>query len=173
MHRHLPKLLTLIFAAGVSGWLFAGDHGKNHGLPAVDDPAWRAECGSCHTAYPPAMLPERSWRRIMDGLDRHFGENASLDAAARDRITQFLVANAGDQAGRARKIADSVPAAQVPLRITETAWFVRKHDELRAAVWKHKDIGSRANCGACHRDADRGRFDERAIDVPGIGRWED
>ena len=43
---------------------------------------WKTECGSCHLAYPPELLPASSWRRIMAGLDRHFGADASLDAAS-------------------------------------------------------------------------------------------
>ena len=167
MRKHLPKIITLILASGVSGWLFAsGDKGE--GLPAVDHKAWRQECGSCHTAFHPGLLPERSWRKLMDGLDRHFGENAGLDDATRKTIADFLAANAADRidARRARKVAASIPAAQTPLRITETAWFERKHDELRAEVWKRKSIGSRANCGACHPDADKGNFNEHEIRIP-------
>lgn len=172
MRKPLPQLLTLILATGVSGWLFASG-GEGGGLPAVDHNAWRQECGSCHSAFPPALLPERSWRKIMDGLERHFGENASLDAATNKSITDFLAANAADRvaARRARKVAASIPAGQTPLRITATAWFERKHDELAAAVWKQKSVGSAANCAACHRDAERGRYDERDIAIPGQGRW--
>ena len=167
MRKHLPKLVTLLVAGGVSGWLFAGEHGGG-GLPAVDHKAWRAECGACHTPFHPGLLPERSWRQLMGGLDRHFGENASLDAATAKTIADFLAANAADRsdARRARKVAAAIPAAQTPLRITETAWFERKHDELAAAVWKKPSIGSRANCGACHPAADKGSFDEHAIRIP-------
>ena len=167
MRQHLPKLVTLIVAAGTSGWLFASG-GEGHGLPIVDHKAWRQECASCHTAFHPGLLPERSWRKLMDGLDRHFGENAGLDAASRKAITDFLAANAADRldARRARKIAASIPAGQAPLRISESPWFVRKHDELSAAVWQRKSIGSRANCGACHPDADKGGFSEHDIRIP-------
>lgn len=175
MRKYLPQLLTLIASAAVSGWLFASDHGREGGaLDAADHKAWRAECGSCHLPFPPGMLPERSWRKMMDGLDKHFGENAGLDEATRRDIAAFLTANAADRSGarRARKVAASIPTSQTPLRITETAWFDRKHDELAAAVWTHKDVGSRANCAACHRRADGGSYSEREIAVPGRGRWE-
>ena len=167
MRKHLSKFVTLIVASGVSGWLFASGH-EGGGLPAVDHKAWRAECGSCHTAFHPGLLPERSWRKLMDGLDRHFGENAGLDAATRKAIADFLAANAADRidARRARQVAASIPAAQAPLRITETAWFERKHDELAAAVWKRKSIGSPANCSACHGRAEQGRFDEHEVRIP-------
>lgn len=43
-------------------------------------PKWKAECGTCHIAYPPQLLPAPSWRRVMSGLDKHFGTDAGLDA---------------------------------------------------------------------------------------------
>ncbi|MBS4098853.1 MAG: diheme cytochrome c [Sulfuricella sp.] len=172
MRKYLPKLITLVVASGVSGWLFAGGH-EGGGLPALDNNLWRQECGSCHSAFHPGLLPERSWRKLMGGLERHFGENAGLDPASRKTITEFLAANAADRidARRARKVAASIPPGQTPLRISETAWFERKHNELGAAVWKRKDVASRANCGACHAGAEHGRYSEHEIAVPGQGRW--
>lgn len=168
MRKHLPKLLTLLAAAGVSGWLFASDHGEHRDRArfAADDKTWRAECGGCHIPYPPALLPERSWRQLMDGLDRHFGENASLDAATRESIAAFLAANAADR-GDTRRAKRAAAAPNAPLRITETAWFVGEHDEeLAPSVWARKGIGTRANCAACHRGAEQGRFDERDVRIP-------
>ncbi len=171
MKKQLPKLVTLVAAIGVSGWLFAGDHDAGReggGLPQLDNKVWRQECGSCHTAFHPGLLPERSWRKLMGGLDRHFGENASLDAPTQKSIADFLAANAADRsaARRAKKVAASIPDGEAPLRITETPWFERKHDELAPQVWRRKNIGSRANCGACHAGADTGNFSEREVRIP-------
>lgn len=176
-----PMLLAgLVLAAALGSPAFAGEHGERHehegqyerherDLPSiVRDKTWLAECGSCHVAYPPGLLPERSWRAVMNGLDRHFGENASVDPAVQRSITDFLVANAADRANtrRSAKVMASTPAAAVPLRITELAWFERKHDELRAEVWKRKEVGSRANCGACHPGAEKGNFNEHEVVIP-------
>ena len=49
------------------------------GLPADAPPAYVRECGDCHVAYPPGLLPATSWRRLMAGLDRHYGSDASLE----------------------------------------------------------------------------------------------
>lgn len=165
MRKHLPRIVTLVAGVGVSGWLFASGGSS---LAAVDNLAWREECGSCHIAYHPAFLPERSWRRMMADLDNHFSENAGLDAATAQQIADFLAANAADRGGskRGRKVAASIPNAKTPLRISETPWFVRKHDEVRADVWQRKSVGSAANCVACHPAADKGRFDEHDIRVP-------
>ena len=139
--------------------------------PAADPGAkWKAECSSCHMAYPPGYLPERSWRKLMSGLDKHFGENAGLDKAAEKEITDYLVGNSAERSGdrRASRFLGSVPAGATPLRITETPYFRRKHDdrEISPEVWKRPKVGSPANCIACHSGAERGDFSERNIRIP-------
>lgn len=132
----------------------AGDHR----YPAATDPAWRAECGSCHVAYPPQLLSAPSWHAIMSGLDRHFGVDASVDAATAASIGRFLSANAA-RPGSKR----SDPAA---LRITETRWFRHEHADIAAATWSRPRVGSAANCSACHGGAERGDYGERGVRVP-------
>lgn len=119
---------------------------------------WKQECSSCHIAYAPGLLPAESWRKIMSGLDKHFDSDASLNAQENKEITDFLVNNASNR----------WTANTSPLRITETAWFKRKHDsrEVDPAVWKNPLVKSPANCQACHTQADRGDFSERNIKVP-------
>ncbi|GAB4115391.1 MAG: hypothetical protein Fur0014_17710 [Rubrivivax sp.] len=124
-------------------------------------PAYKAECGACHVAYPPALLPADSWKRLMVGLDRHFGTDASLDAATARTIAAWLEANAGTY----RKVRRE-GAAPPEDRITRAAWFRREHDEVPAATWKRADVKSPANCAACHTQADQGDFSERQIRVP-------
>ena len=50
---------------------------------------WKAECGSCHVAYPAQLLPATSWQRLMKGLDKHFGTDASVDAGVDDLDEPF------------------------------------------------------------------------------------
>lgn len=119
---------------------------------------WKTECGSCHIAYPPQLLPAQAWQRIMSGLDRHFGTDASLDAAAAAEIGAYLERYSGS--GRRAQ------AASGSLRITETAWFRREHDEVPPASWKHPAVKSAANCAACHTTAEQGDFRERNIRIP-------
>ena len=124
---------------------------------ARTDPAWagyQAECGSCHLAYPPGMLPAASWQRLLAGLDAHFGQNAELDAPTRATLGTFLARFSGPATG------------QAPLRITALAWWRREHDELSPDVYARKAVGSAANCGACHPGADQGDFDEHGVRVP-------
>ena len=132
--------------------------GERH-APVAPEPAWQAECGSCHVAYPPRLLAAPVWRRIMQGLDRHFGVDAGLDAGTAATIGSFLEANAQPASSRR---AD--PSA---MRITETGWFRHEHAKIAAATWARADVRGPANCGACHRGADRGDFSERLVRVPG------
>ena len=136
--------------------------------PADPEALWKAECSSCHMAYPPGLLPERSWRKMMAELDKHFGQNASLDAAATKAILDYLVANSAERSThrRARRFLAAVPAIATPLRITENAYFVREHREVPPDVWKLPKVGSPANCNACHADAERGEFSERNLRIP-------
>ena len=145
-------------------------HGDDGGdvLPRLTHKNWQQECASCHIAYAPSMLPKASWRRMMGGLDKHFGENASLDPATQADILKFLEANAADAAPSkmGRRVMQGMGAKDAPLRITETRWFVRKHDEVPRATWSRKSVGSAANCAACHRQAEQGVFDEDAVRIP-------
>ncbi|MCE5180923.1 MAG: diheme cytochrome c [Betaproteobacteria bacterium] len=170
MTRKILQMAVLIGSVTATGWLLADSHkhGESKSLPQVSNAKWAAECSSCHTLYHPGLLPERSWSKIMSGLDRHFGENAGLDPLAQKEIAEFLVANSADHAQnrRSAKIAQSTPAQSTPLRISETPWFVRKHDEVRNDVWKRPKIGSPANCTACHNGADKGDFAEARIKIP-------
>jgi cytochrome c553 len=116
------------------------------------------ECASCHTAYPPGMLPARSWERVMNGLDKHFGTDASVDAATVKQLSGWLQANAGTY----KRVAEEPPQD----RITRSAWFIRKHHEVDPTVWKAASVKSAANCAACHTQADKGNFNERFIKMP-------
>lgn len=120
--------------------------------------AWRAECGSCHVAYPPRLLPASSWRRIMQGLDRHFGVDATLDAGSAAAIATFLAENAARVGGKR--------AQDETLRITETRWFRHEHAEVSPQEFARASVRGPANCDACHRDAGRGQFDERSVRIP-------
>jgi hypothetical protein len=131
---------------------------RTTGTAVRASPQWKtyvAECGTCHMAFPPSMLPARSWTALLGGLTDHFGENAEVDAAARKQLETFLVQNAGrDLAG------------PTPLRITTLQWWRHEHDEISAATYKRKAILTPANCAACHPGANEGAFGEHAVKVP-------
>ena len=134
-------------------------HAGGHKLqPSSALPAFGQECAACHVAYPPALLPAESWRRIMTGLSGHYGVDASLDAAQVQAIGQWLQS----QAGTYKKVRTSPPQD----RITRSDWFVREHRQVSPAVWRLASVQSPAQCNACHSQADQGRFGERELKSP-------
>src|SRR6476469_323579 len=84
-----PHRLAAVAASAV---LAAPVHASGPKLAAPVHDAWSRECGSCHIAYPPRLLPAASWQAIMQGLDRHFGSDATIDASAASSIGAFLQA---------------------------------------------------------------------------------
>jgi nitrate/TMAO reductase-like tetraheme cytochrome c subunit len=138
--------------------LFSGLAQAERSYAVAPNALHQQECGSCHLAYPPGLLPASSWAHVMSGLKQHFGTDASLDAASTAAISTWLQAHAGT--GRR--------AAQEPAqdRISKSSWFVRQHDEVSANTWKRASIGSPSNCAACHADAAKGNFNEHQVRIP-------
>ena len=149
-----------VLAAATAGPAMASD--DDRGAAAVAPlPAYMQECAACHLAYAPGLLPASSWQRLMAGLTRHFGTDASLDPASRNAIGAWLQANAGTH----RKLRrETVPPEED--RITRADWFLREHRKVAAADWQRPAIKSAANCAACHAKADQGAFNERDIRIP-------
>ncbi len=144
----------------------------------VVNPTWQEECGSCHFAYQPGLLPSQSWEKLLDAgaLANHFGDNAELDADALKVIRAYALENAADKsyAKRARKIAKATENGEAPLRITEVRYIKRKHHEIPERMIKgNKDVKSLSYCDACHTQANKGVFDEDTVRVPNYPDWED
>ncbi|MDP1606479.1 MAG: cytochrome C [Rhodocyclaceae bacterium] len=131
-------------------------------LPLNAPPAFQAECGSCHVAFPPQLLVADDWRRVMRSLDKHYGDNASLDEKTRQTLEDFHVRNAG---GRKVGAGRTAPAGELP-RLTQTDWFLREHREVPRADWTHAKVKTPANCAACHTRAADGSYREREIVMP-------
>ncbi len=130
-------------------------------FPPVRNEVVLKECSECHLAFPPSMLPARSWRALMAGLDDHFGENASLDEASVQYIADYLSSAAADTGGRRKGVLRGLAPDEVPLRISETPWWIRQHrGEVRPGAFEDPRVGSKANCVACHRRAERGDYED-------------
>ncbi len=160
------RFVTLAITVGLSTSVGAGMD-NSLAMPATG--LYVSECGGCHTAYAPVLLPARSWHTIMAGLERHFGTDASLDAGTRDQLLAQLVAMAADGPGADRLVASHVlrvPSSYTPLRTTETPFFSYMHEEMPSHIWRRASVGSKANCVACHPRADEGRYFEREVKIP-------
>ncbi len=142
------------------------DHDGKH-LKAVGNPTYKENCGACHFAYQPELLPSSSWKGILGRLDDHFGEFLELDPESQKVISSYLEANAAEHstAKRAAKIMRSLGSA-TPMRITDIPYIKDKHHEISASVFNRQSIGSFSNCDACHKRAEEGVYDDDFVDIP-------
>lgn len=161
MNKRIYTVLAIVVSAACISPVQAKD-----GSRAPLNASYKEECGSCHVAFPPGLLPADGWKDVMTRLDRHFGTDARVEPAAASEIGRYLEANAA----RPRDTRYEPSTRTETPRITETAWFRRKHrdghDGLTAEVWKSPAVKSPANCGACHRQAADGQYGERDIQIP-------
>lgn len=136
------------------------------------------ECGSCHMAFPPNLLPKRSWQVIMSSLNDHFGEDAAdivvlgsvevIDNTHQAEIEDFLFKNSAEtSSGEASiKLLASMNKSETPLRITDIGYFKLKHDAINPEVFKRESVKNKSNCVACHKWAEYGSFEDNDIRVP-------
>src|SRR4051812_4955423 len=121
-----PRGRACVLAALLLATPFArADGGSRPSVPLL--PAYAQECGACHLAYPPGALPAVSWQHLLQNLPRHFGTDAGVDAATLAALSSWLAANAGTW----KRVAEAPPQD----RITQSAWFRRKHHEVGSATW--------------------------------------
>ena len=152
--ENMKKYLAILVAA----LLFTGLAHAERGYAVAPNVKHQQECSSCHVAYPPGLLPAASWARLMGGLGKHFGTDASLDAASTTEISSWLQGHAAKEGRVAQEPAQD--------RISHSSWFVRQHDEVSASTWKRASIGGPSNCSACHAEAAKGNFNEHQVRIP-------
>jgi len=153
-----PYNTLLIICAAVS---FSPLMQASESYRAVKDAIVIEECGACHMTFQPEMLPQRSWNAIMIDLENHFGEDASLSTQKNQYITAYLVANAADQQWSGSKLLRGLSKSTTPLRISELPYWIKEHrEEVSNREWNNPKVGSKANCLACHQQADRGYYDD-------------
>ncbi len=156
MNARALRQLTAAAVLALGAFTAFADSGR--GMPANVPKLYMQECAACHTAYTPGLLPAASWHRIMGGLNKHYGADASLEPAQVAALSKWLDANAGTY----KRVATAPPQD----KITLSPWFERKHRKISPAVWKDPRVKSAANCSACHSGADKGDFDDDSIRMP-------
>jgi len=169
--RHSRYIIRgAVIFLGVGTALLAG------GLTLANKPAsgWHAlqtpsvyttECGDCHSPYHPSLRDKKSWQALMSDLSNHFGEDASLNPKTASAIQSYLVANsAATFDTEVSNLIGRVDTAS--LRMTDTPYWVKRHDDLKSSDFKLASVGSKVNCNACHKDAPTGRFDDSKIHLP-------
>jgi cytochrome b len=134
-------------------------------VPVPGSPLYTEECASCHNAFHPTLLPERSWAGVMGGLEDHFGDDASIDPDTAAVILEYL----GDYSAQrsvteaSRRILSSLAPGEYPISVTATGYWKRKHSGIPGDVYGRAEVRSRANCVACHPGAEPGSFEDRDI----------
>ncbi|MCF6280620.1 MAG: cytochrome b/b6 domain-containing protein [Candidatus Polarisedimenticolaceae bacterium] len=174
--HHNTAITLLVVLSGAAlfwfmGYLTAPDDKPYRpfiGPELADNALWREECGSCHLAFHPSLLPARSWQKMLREQATHFEEDLFLEADTINALQIFLTNNAAEWAATeaAWKINHSIAENETPLSITETGYWQEKHGELADAVWQTDPVKGKSDCAACHLDADLGTFEDGAMHLP-------
>jgi len=143
------------------------EHNSKRDLATVNNPTYTENCGACHFAYQPGLLPSGSWAKILKGLSDHFGEAVELDPESIKTIAEYLKTHAADNSSAklSGKIMRSI-GSQKPLRITQVPYIQRKHHEIRPSVFERESIGSFSNCTTCHKTGEKGIYDDDVVTIP-------
>lgn len=140
-----------------------------HRVPAVNNPLYREQCGACHMAYQPALLPAASWQAILAKLPEHFGEQVEQSASDRAALEAYLRANAAETCPSpiSRQIFSSL-GGRVVLRISQVPYILHQHQghDIPAGAFERKSVGSRGNCRACHPTAELGCYNDDLVSIP-------
>jgi hypothetical protein len=146
---------------------FVEDDREKEALNPVSDATYQEQCGTCHLAYQPELLPSASWKKIMSNLKDHFGEKVEVEDASKKMISDYLKANSADESSGelAAKIMRSLKG-ETPAKITEVPYIQEKHHRIPPATFKRKPVGSQSNCIACHAGAASGIYDEDDVTIP-------
>jgi cytochrome b len=142
----------------------AVDYKKEH-------PLFESECKSCHTLYPPYLLPKQSWVNMMGSLENHFGDDASLDKKETNSIREYLVKNAAESSTKesAYKILTKIKDKD-NIAITKTPYWIRRHHEIDKNIFASKEVKAQSNCKACHKNIEQGLLNDKDIKIPEIAK---
>ncbi len=163
--RAIATVIIVFLAGSGAAWALLKTPPNGYvAMPA--NKTYASECGDCHQAYHPSLLPGSSWNKLMAGLGDHFGEDASLDDESAKEVYAFLRRYASDKwdseaANNLRQVA-----TRNPITITATPYWQRRHKDIDKSVFAQKKIGTKGNCIACHKDAMSGHFDDANIAIP-------
>jgi hypothetical protein len=161
----------------ITGWLMMVQGvSADTTSPASDSALYTRRCGSCHFAYPPGLLPARSWAKLLANLPNHFGANAALPQEDTGAITAYVTARAAERSSSilSGKILQSLRGGEAPERIVDLPHIRHEHEEIpRRLIAENPQVKSLSNCASCHPRAQEGSFRESEVDIPGHGRWQD
>ncbi|MCR4378040.1 MAG: cytochrome b/b6 domain-containing protein [Rhodospirillales bacterium] len=171
LHRQARPLaaLTVIAAfvslAGSMLWVFSTMPPSGLlTLPA--NKTYESECGDCHLPFHPSLLSSDSWKQMLENLDDHFGDDATISGDTLIEVTAYLTNYGGDKWDTEASNRFNIVDPKAPYQITATPYWVRKHEGVDPNFFKLKKVGAKSNCGGCHTDHYSGRFDDQKIKIP-------
>jgi len=99
----------------------------------------------------------------------HFDDDLDLDEETVTELLSYAAVHSADleQIEPSWRMNSSIASNEAPLRITEVRYWIRKHGEIADEIWKHSSVKNKANCGACHLDAEQGTFEDANMRIPG------
>ena len=160
-------LLVVLGGAAVGALDWFSRRPPPFGLRTLPENAtYEKECGACHYAFHPSLLPASSWAALITSLDEHFGEDASLDGPTTRRLAVWLASNAAETFDTEAANRFRTVSPDDPYRVSATPYWVRKHAGVSPDVFERKSVRGKMNCHACHRDAKSGHYDDQAIAIP-------
>jgi hypothetical protein len=173
-------LLLLLTGSVAARGSFDPKAAEKGGFAPAADAIYQSECGACHFAYLPGLLPARSWEDLLTKSNEHFGETLSLDPESLRHIRNFLTTNAADRSDflGSEVMLRRLPEKFTPLRITNLPAFKGYHFSvlykmgLERGLHSVRDLSPNAikavlNCNTCHERAAAGSFAQREIVIRG------
>lgn len=169
----LQKIVAVIGIGGSIGMLIYALSIPNNVLIASytpkinyekEHPLFVNECASCHTLYPPSLLPKQSWVKLMGDLSNHFGDDASLELADNRSILEYLLEHSAESSKQEMsvKMMQTLQNRDI-IAITQTPFWKRTHRHVPSEAFQGDLVKSRANCKACHSDVEQGLIEDNAI----------
>lgn len=149
----ITPFLLLFYMLTNNENIFLKDKNKPHNY-AIENANFKKECESCHTLYPPFLLPGQSWEKMMSDLQNHFGENVSLDEAVNLEILEFLKQNSAEFSKQKAAIKILKEKNSDIIAITKTKFWQKAHKNVDEDDFiKAK---TKSNCKFCHQEIENG-----------------
>jgi len=126
-----------------------------------------SECSSCHILYPPFLLPRASWQMMMNDLENHFGDDASLEREDMLSIKSYLLSHAAQSSTKeaAHYILESLENNDT-IAVTKTPYWIKRHKDIDKNIFTSKKVGKKSNCKACHNNFESGLINDADIAIP-------
>jgi len=136
----------------------------------AQNPLFYEKCSACHKLYPPFMLPQDSWVRLMDGLENHFGEQITDQNISRGEqmsIKAYLLRHSAESSTQkiAFKTLDSLGTMR-PISMSKVPYWREVHKGIEKRVYQSLHVKDASNCFACHPDFEYGILDATRIHIP-------